>query len=778
MADEILKANDLAAQGAALDALSVAARQVALYTATHPAATAALEDAREALRKVIPEGGEATLAVSRDQLLWDGKPAPVASLRAAELRQRLRQRFVARVIFRPDLEAKDLAAFVDLLSSDPEDIEKAGGARSTLESLETSNIVVEDVDFGKYLRESELQWIQTITGGAATSLAPVANLVGVCIAAAGLPAGEERRMAEATIARPALIDFGLPFLSEPTNDNSAQAIQELEAPDITPEDYLALSLANVIQRSGEITAAQSASSLAEWRAQVSSALRLVDASLRGRLFRAPVTAKDSGPDFLAEVAEQFSPTEIVNIVMAYPGAVVAEPSRQLDLLLGRVAHDVGKRNQIEPLLRDELVRDSMSPDSYENVVGLLLDRVCGQRPSTAAMIPQEFSDAENAAPDIQTRDEMRDLAATLEAKEVTDSRRTMLLELLDMDLQPWEFLDVTHYLQHEANSLAAEGDAERLIEVIHALEREVQPESPQPELKRTAAARALRDLGTHEVVHCLTKAISDTSLEEKRAVIRLLGQLGGAGTAVLADLARSAREEELRHDALVALAGMGAEGDKALRPMLAGGEPGFEAEVIRVLLGAGGEAIRHLDAVFDHPDPALRRELARALTDAPGSDAEAILIRAVQDDDRKVCISAVESLGLRRAAGATVALSLAAEEGSLRGDALAVRMASVAALGRIGTPEAAECLSRVLRKQSVLFRENNDALRCLAARALAQVPLPQAREALELGLSERRPTVREACRSALRDWQALRPPQHEPSRQSSAVAIANKAKGE
>jgi HEAT repeat protein len=770
MPTEVAQTREPSAQAAALDALCVAARQVALYTATHPAAVAVLEDARQAFERLLADSGEAVLAVAGDQLLWGGNPLSANSAVPAELRRRLKQRFVSRVIFRTGLQAADLAALVQLLSTDPEDVEKAGGAARLLESKQLTAITIEEANYSKYLRDSELKWIQTLSGRASTAIAPVANLVGVCLATTGLSPEECQSPAPNAKIRASFIDFGLPFMPEGMNGDAGEPAADHDQPDIAPEDYLAVSLANVIQRSGEMAAARSDASVAEWRAQVVSALRLLDAPLRARLFRAPVIKSESTPDFLREAATALTPTEAVNLVMAHPGAVANEPSKQLALLLFRLAHSAERRNQIEPLLREALVGRNMSADSYENVVGLLLDKVCGQHLSTQPLLPQGSNNHARAVSRATAQENISHLAGTLIPKQVAESRRTMLIELLDMDLQPWEFVDVTRSLQQEATSLATSDEAESLIEVVHSLERMVHPESPKPEMHRTAAMRALRGLGVLQVVQCLTRGLSDAPTEAKRGIIRLLGHLGGAAVPVLVDVARTSDQEDVRREAVLALAGAGPEGDKAMRPLLSGSEPGMETEVTQILLHEGGDVLRHVEAVLDHPDPALRRELARALAEVQESEAEQILIRACQDNDLRVRIAAIDSLGVRRATAATAALALAAEEGSLRGDALGVRMTAVTALGRVATPEAVEALSRVLRRQTLFFREQSDALRCLAARCLAQIPLPQAREALEQGLSERRAPVREACRAALRAWQTLQMPSPGPARESGRAA--------
>jgi len=770
MPTEIPQTREPSAQPAALDALCVAARQVALYTATHPAAVAVLEDARQAFERLLADRGEAVLAVAGDQLLWGGNPLSGNSAVPAELRQRLKQRFVSRVIFRTGLQAADLAALVELLSTDPEDVEKAGGAARLLESKQIAAITIEEANYSNYLRESELKWIQTISGRASTSIAPVANLVGVCLATTGLSPEEHQSPPTNVKIRASFIDFGLPFIPEQLNGQAVEPSADHDQADIAPEDYLAVSLANVIQRSGEIAAARSDTSAAEWRAQVVSALRLLDAPLRARLFRAPVIKSESAPDFLREAATPLTPAEVVSLVMAYPGAPANEPPKQLALLLFRLAHSVERRTQIEPLLRDALVGRTMSADSYENVVGLLLDKVCGHHLSTQPMLPQAAENQARRVSGASAEEEVRRLVTTLGSKQVAESRRTMLIELLDMGLQPWEFVDVTRSLHQEATWLAACSEAESLVQVLHALERMVHPESPKPEMHRAAAMRALLGLGVLEVVECLTRGLSDAPPEAKRRIIRLLGHLGGAAVPVLVDMARTSDEEDMRRQAVLALAGAGPEGRKAMRPLLSGAETGMETEVAQILLHAGGDAIRHLEAVLDHPDPALRRELAEALAQVQGSEAEQILIRACQDNDSRVRIAAIDSLGVRRATAATAALALAAEEGGLRGDALGVRMTAVTALGRLATPEAVEALSRVLRQQTLFFRGQSDGLRCLAARCLAQIPLPQAREALEQGLSERRAPVREVCRAALRAWQTLQMPSPGPAGESDRAA--------
>lgn len=743
--------------GTALDVFCRAARQVALYTASHPAALAALEDAMTAIEAALNGRTRATLSLSSDTLLWDGRPLAHRSPSVKELHQRMHQRMIAAVVFHAGIQREDLAALLDVLTRDPRELEQAGGAAKYMQAQAVHHVNVEEVDYSQYLRESEIQWLKTISDETTVGGSAIQHLVGVCLANAGIRQPHDQRGPLAAASRPALVDFGLPFvpagLQEAVDREASGAESAAEqTPDIPPEDCLAISLANVIQRSGELAAA-APGALNQWIEQVAGAVRRLTPPLRARVFRAPVVIAEGAPDFLSEVAKVFTAAEIVNIILAHPEAVVKEPSPQLALLLRRIVPTQQRRTDVEPMLHATLLSRGMTEDSYRNVVGLLLDHVNRDKPETAHALEKRLTALTANRGASQRREDIADLLATLEHSSITEARLLMFEELVDMDHEPAQFLDLTHYLEQEAAGFASAGDTERLIRVIHALERQVQPDSPRPESYRSVASRALRHIGTEAAVARLADALQQGTAEQKCGIARLLGHLGDRAVPVLVETIRSADSPEVQRAAIMAIARMGGEGDRAIQSILSGRDLDLGLACLKILGEANDDSlVKHLAAVLDHPDWRLKSELVRLLANCEGPYAEHILVRALLDNNLRVRTQAAESLGLRRATSAVGALSMAAERGPLHGDAFLFRKAAVIALGRIGSHEAACSLIRVLGKGSPIFRDNSDSLRCQAAAALAEISSLEAFEALRRGQSDRRPRVRDACREAAERW--------------------------
>ena len=462
---------------------------------------------------------------------------------------------------------------------------------------------------------------------------------------------------------------------------------------------------------------------------------------------------EGAPDFLAEVAKPFSSAEIVSIILGHPEAVVKEPSPQLALLLGRLVPDQERRSEVEPILHSTLLNQEMTEDSYRNVIGLLLDHVSGASSEAAHMLEKQLGVLAVKPEGSEQREGIADLLATLEHNNVVDSRLLMLEELVDMDHEPAQFVDLTRYLEQDAVSFAGAGDTERLIRVVHSLERQVQPESPRSDSYRVVAARALRRTGTEPVVSRLKQALAGATPEQKCGVVRLLGHLGDRAAPVLVDAIRGEPSLEVEQAAVLALARMGGEGDRAVQNLLSDRDTDLVTKAMRILARTNEDAmIKHLYSILDRPDWRLKAELVRLLASCQGPQAEHILVRALLDDSIKVRAQAADSLGTRRATSAVGALSLAAERGALHGEGFHFRKAAVSALGRIASAEAVASLGRALSKGSRLFRENSDSLRSLAAQALARIPAIEAYEALTQGQAERRPQVRDACRAAAEEW--------------------------
>jgi HEAT repeat protein len=234
-------------------------------------------------------------------------------------------------------------------------------------------------------------------------------------------------------------------------------------------------------------------------------------------------------------------------------------------------------------------------------------------------------------------------------------------------------------------------------------------------LRSMAEPKAMR-----EVVMALRYHHHDSP--EAESCRRLLSVLGGHSIAPLLEVLADEPDMAARKS-LVDLISMLAPGHvDELAAKITDPRWYFVRNVVAIL-GATRErsALPPLARTLRHSDPRVRRETIRAAAGIKDKLAEEMLIAALSDDDSQNVALAVRYLGTFGVDSAVPHLaSLALDEG--RGNTgPAVRVEAVEALGRLGTPAAAEALRRVLKQRSFLGGGRTREIRTAAQAALAGI---------------------------------------------------------
>ncbi|MFW9915914.1 MAG: HEAT repeat domain-containing protein [Candidatus Thorarchaeota archaeon] len=257
-----------------------------------------------------------------------------------------------------------------------------------------------------------------------------------------------------------------------------------------------------------------------------------------------------------------------------------------------------------------------------------------------------------------------------------------------------EVIGFAHYLKERAKDLAT------LLNTANKA------------LERRKAINELVTSGDKQSIDTLIKFVDDDIEKVRYAAIRALGEIGGSRAVNVLITALTDEDEGIRRLAAFVL---GRLGDKrAVGPLiecLTKGDARFY--IADALVEIGELAVVPLAAALQDEDI---RESAAAVLVKIGEPAVASLITALQNEDRDVRKKAVEALGTIRDPRAVDPLLVA-----LQDKELFVQKEAAAALVKIG--EAAV--------EPLLAALQNKAVRNYAAKILAKIDDPQAREALQ-----------------------------------------------
>jgi HEAT repeat protein len=738
---------------AALERFCRAVRQVNLYSAGHPIAAAALQNAADALRALLSDGTSLEIVVSRAGLEADQRPLDLGRAGLGYLHQQLHAHLIHTLAFHPGVQPAELAALIAVLNADPADLEDRGGAAGSFSAVPAPHIRLEQHDYRRLLSESEARWLAMFSGAAETRSSVVEQLVSLSLDAVG---ESEALLARARTDTAPAAGRGVRPMPEwaAVADEIAADRQAPGAagasPDsaMSPDDYLAHSLAVLLQSAWEALAGHDYSERVRWRHQVGQLVSLLTPDMRARLFRADLVPSLGHTDVLAELARAMSADEAVDVILAHPDGVVNEPSAHLEAALRRVMADEQRLLQVEPLLRQRLTARGISDDTYRSVVGLLLDRIAKDRAVARADLGGDLNVVTAGAAGDDARD-LADLIATVRPQVPKVGRREMLAEMLGMELTPGQFGEAVECVAAELARCSQEREMAAAVGLAEALAREADPATGRSFTQRALAGEALRRSGTSEVVACLAAAFHEQAAEEKLQTVRLLGHMGEGSGDVLLAIAGSRHSPQVAAEALRALARTGSNRAQTSR-MVRALPPERAGEIIAALAAAPSDGVASaIGLLLEHHSREVRQRAVERLGEAPGPIAQEILLRALFDATLEIRAAAAESLGRMRARGAVLALSMAAHRGSLMGKGREVRKAAIRALGRIASVECAAPLIKVLRTGSLLFKGPSDELRALAAQFLAGLPGDEAGQALLAGVRDRRKAVSQACRQAL-----------------------------
>jgi HEAT repeat protein len=200
--------------------------------------------------------------------------------------------------------------------------------------------------------------------------------------------------------------------------------------------------------------------------------------------------------------------------------------------------------------------------------------------------------------------------------------------------------------------------------------------------------------------------------------------------------AQSLSDRRIYFDALVTLNA----GVPALIHML-GDARWYVARNAADLLGemAAEEALSPLSDLLKHDDDRVRRAAITALSKLHSPKAVEALRAALRDSSAQVRMQAAAGMGAQkgmRTAG-TLAKALDAEED------MEVQLAIIGALGRLATPDAVQRLIK-MAEPGALFKKKPVALRVASVQALGEARTPAAQNALQHLLDDKDKEVKQA----------------------------------
>lgn len=122
-------------------------KDLSFYPPGHPLLNRSLERAVSQLHAMVGVRAPLALVVSRTSFSFDGRPVGAENQQLASMAAELFVKRVQRIFFAEDVEPQELAAFLQMINSDPKQVFQAGGPAKFLAAHDVRRIQVNEFDF-------------------------------------------------------------------------------------------------------------------------------------------------------------------------------------------------------------------------------------------------------------------------------------------------------------------------------------------------------------------------------------------------------------------------------------------------------------------------------------------------------------------------------------------------------------------------------------------------------------------------------------------------------
>lgn len=279
-----------------------------------------------------------------------------------------------------------------------------------------------------------------------------------------------------------------------------------------------------------------------------------------------------------------------------------------------------------------------------------------------------------------------------------------------------------------AQRLTAAGEHGLALTILEALVSEVQ-RPDRSRLFREAAEGALRRMSGDGTLHALVDRLQHAGGAERERIARVAVFVGGDAPALLEGMLFRTGDAELRHQLLSVL--FTVEGMPARLRGRAMDDPA-PARTRALLDAAVAGAIPHEAAqqwVIDaatHADSSVRVDAARHAGMVGGRGGLRVLVDLLNDADRNVKRAALDGIGALGDAAAVPFLARALNDAADED----LQLAAIGALGRVGSAEAVPTLLNLVNRRQLFSGKKLVRVKVAALAALGRIPTPAAREVL------------------------------------------------
>jgi len=681
--------------------LSIACKSRMLYPAEHPTAIdtvvllhAVMEDSLRTMPSIAVKVGKDSLVYEK----W------VVGRRMESLRtlaSRIRSLNIQEIFIDAGASFQEAEAFVELLVSDPEELEKAGGAETFLLAKGVHSIVIVESAAQRADEEEDVE----------------ADLVGQELAAA--PEDIERP----ETASPEEVKDLLELLLNP--EELGRTLMALTGKDGKPlgkkelagAAFFFLKDANTIVR-GEYPERQEEC----WRSMAESLLFL-NADVRNLLLLGYLFPQLREEPVCSEILKQFNAQEMADLLSIFL-PVTPELTPKTGSLLKAIGFRDGEIRNTLRLLRAKLVDLGQIPASLLEPLEKGLERGRPKSPSSTKLPTFEEIMSYLGEYRPEELDEIRLISVYDPSADMLADTTPMLLGLLkeggDLD-NPGKVVEL---LQQNFWGLAMSAQLDLAASVLEGTREILQNGDPNIDPFRSELKRMLEEAASERAMKSTIAAACSRrgNPQAVEALKRYMAALGEKGLAAMVEALGAEEDMSVRKYIIDVLTAMCRDRVYLLGAYVDDPRWYLVRNIVSIMARFHDpETIPYLRRTFIHANPKVRAETIRALGLTGGYGASDLLIQGLQDPDERMRILCIRWLGRLEEIRAVNHLIKMLEDKEPGGESLNVKKEILLSLGEIKAPESYEVLRKYKIKQKRFSRAEWQELNEAAAQSLQRL---------------------------------------------------------
>lgn len=675
--------------------LSIACKSRSLYPGDHPAALDAVEILYHILAEALEGEPSITVQVGRDSFIYGDLPLGQRSESLRQVASRIRSHNIQEITFRSGLSREDIVALVDLLVSDPEEVDGGGGAATCLlvKGVECIGVVESEAQRARDREEEE--------GGSRTE-----TLVEVDADTAARPEGP---LSQKDLDFLALLmnpeELALALEQLPGQEDFALGKEAMaEAVFMFLKDAYAF-----VDESHPERGQQICRSMAE-------SLLFLDGELRNFLLQQHMFPKIDEEPACAGIMGRFNVQETADLLGSFLSTCPE--------LLPRVRHFLQAAGYADRdaeravvLLKVKLIDlAELPPSAISALDDEGPDSEAGHKLLTLEEISASFS---RYGPDEIA--EIRRISELDIAREALLDTTPMLLDLLTHGGKLDNLGIVVETLQHNFWDLLGSARLAPAADILHRIGLVLAGEDHAIDPYRSDLRRFVEEASSQRVMgHAIRLSYARRS-DPKTAegFRRFASSLGEGGVRAMIESLGVEEEMTVRKYIIDILTDL-SEGHVNLLGVYTNDPRWYLVRNMVTIMARirSAETLPYLRTTFEHPNQKVRAETIRALGMTGGYEAGELLMRGLQSPDeqtRTLCIRWLGRLEESRAVGKLVRML---EEKDPGAEGLAVKREIIICLGEIRSPDSYEVLKRFRDRQKRINRSEWQEINELSQQAL------------------------------------------------------------